>query len=88
MWPANIFFSPLSCPFHKKEVPTVPQNLVLHFSFTAITNTALWDTVSTQPETLRRDGKGRITFPAESCIWLSPVSFRNLLEHCLPLGPC
>lgn len=45
MWPANIFFSPLSCPFHKKEVPTGPQNPVLHFSFVAITKTTLCDTV-------------------------------------------
>lgn len=61
-------FSPLSCSFPKKAVPTVPQNLVLHFSFVAITKTSSWDTKQlVKPETLWSHGVKNAVFLQRSC---------------------
>lgn len=78
-------FSPLSCPFPEKAVPTLPQNLVLHFSFVAISKTSTWDTKQlVKPETLWSYGVNDAVFLPR--VVDSQVSFRRLLKHCLLLG--
>lgn len=80
MWPANIFSPPLSRPFHKKVVPTIPQNPVFLSTSVAITKTAR--VTQRTPETPWSHGTGRV----QGCRQLSPVSFGNLLKQRLLLG--